>query len=178
MKTIALMISLILLAGCNQNMEVVRGGETLENAPKPNVNANPRPLARPDGARGETPGAGGMGEVPPFVKAYFMQKFVAALYSTPQNFNPNPKWESPLKDPVGGRVWCTDCHINTDIDFSRLPKERLPMVDRFEKDKTFMVGLMKKWVARLNSDEFFAKKKLKREVTCLTCHETNPAETR
>jgi hypothetical protein len=34
---------------------------------------------------------------------------------------------------------------------------------------------MKKWVARLNSPEFGAKSKLKQEVTCLTCHETNPA---
>ena len=37
-----------------------------------------------------------------------------------------------------------------------------------------MVGLMKKWVARLNSDEFGAKAKLKGPVTCLTCHATNP----
>jgi hypothetical protein len=31
-----------------------------------------------------------------------------------------------------------------------------------------------KWVARLNSDQFFAKAKLKGPVTCLTCHATNP----
>ena len=49
------------------------------------------------------------------------------------------------------------------------------MNDDFENDKTFMVGLMKKWVARLNSDEFKAKAKLKGTVTCLTCHATNPA---
>ena len=39
-----------------------------------------------------------------------------------------------------------------------------------------LVSAGQKWVTRLNSDEFFAKAKLKHEVTCLTCHETNPAE--
>jgi len=51
---------------------------------------------------------------------------------------------------------------------------RHPLVDDLEKDKTFMAGLMKKWVARLNSDEYGAKAKLKGPVTCLTCHATNP----
>ena len=71
-------------------------------------------------------------------------------------------------------MWCTDCHMSKDIDFSKIPKMRNPMVDDLEKDKTFMAGLMKKWVARLNSDEFGAKAKLKGPVTCLTCHATNP----
>jgi hypothetical protein len=112
--------------------------------------------------------------VPPFVKAYFMHMWVEALYSTPQNKHPNPSWQSPLKDPVDGRVWCTDCHVSGQIDFSKIPKIRNPMVDDFEKDKQFMAGLMKKWVERLNSDEFAAKAKLKGPVTCLTCHATNP----
>jgi hypothetical protein len=64
--------------------------------------------------------------------------------------------------------------MSQDVDFSKIPKMRNPMVDDFEKDKTFMVGLMKKWVARLNSDEFGAKAKLKGPVTCLTCHASNP----
>ena len=51
----------------------------------------------------------------------------------------------------------------------------MPLTERYENDKMFMADLMKKWVARLNSDDFFAKAKLKAPVTCLTCHETNPA---
>jgi len=174
MQTVILIISFLLLYGCNQNIELVSNGETLDSAAKPVVDPNARPLARADGAG---PMAGtGMGDVPPLVKAYFMHNYVEALYSTPKNFNPNPRWESPLKDSQKGRVWCTDCHISNTIDFGKIPKQRTDMVDRFEKDKVFMVGLMKKWVTRLNSDEFFAKAKLKHEVTCLTCHETNPAE--
>jgi len=173
MKRLVFILPLLLLFGCNQNMETVNAGETLENSPKPTVDPNAKPLARADGAGG--PMAGMSGDVPPFVKAYFMHNFVEALYSTPKNFNPNPKWESPLKDPQNGRVWCTDCHMSTTIDFSKIPFERTPGVDRVEKDKVFMAGLMKKWVARLNSDQFGAKTKLKKEVTCLTCHETNPA---
>jgi hypothetical protein len=64
--------------------------------------------------------------------------------------------------------------VSGQIDFSKIPKMRHPLVDDLEKDKTFMAGLMKKWVARLNSDEYGAKAKLKGPVTCLTCHATNP----
>ena len=169
MKKLVIVISLLLLAGCNQNMEVVSSGETLENSPKPVADPNDRPLALPAGAEG-------VREVPPFVKAYFMHMWVEALYSIPQNKNPNPNWESPLIDPVNGRVWCTDCHTSGQIDFERIPKMRTPMTGEFENDKEFMVNLMKKWVARLNSDEFGAKSKLRKPVTCLTCHATNPAE--
>jgi hypothetical protein len=157
----------LLLTGCSQNIEVVNSGERLQDSPKPAVDSNAAPLAR-QGASEEEP------KVPPFVKAYFMHMWVEALYSTPQNKHPNPKWQSPLKDPVDGRVWCTDCHMSGQIDFSKIPKMRTPMVEDFEKDKEFMVGLMKKWVARLNSDEFGAKAKVKGTVTCLTCHATNP----
>ena len=155
----------LLLAGCSQNVEMVNSGERLEDSPKPAADSS-TPLAR----------AGSTDEpkIPPFVKAYFMHMWVEALYSTPQNKHPNPNWQSPLKDPENGRVWCTDCHTSGQIDFSKIPKMRNPMVDDLEKDKTFMVGLMKKWVARLNSDEFGAKAKLKGQVTCLTCHATNP----
>jgi len=158
----------LLVAGCSQNIEVVNSGERLEDSPKPKADPNATPLARPGAAAENQP------QIPPFVKAYFMHMWVEALYGTPQNKHPNPKWESPLKDPVNGRVWCTDCHRDKQIDFSKIPKVRNPMVADFEKDKDFMVGLMKKWVARLNSDEFGAKAKLKGTVTCLTCHATNP----
>jgi hypothetical protein len=167
---ISLVPIVLLLCSCDQNMEVVRNGEMLANSPKPTSNPDARPLA---GASG---GGSGMMDVPPFVKAYFMHMFVEALYSKPQNKHPNPNWESPLLDPVNGRVWCTDCHVSNQIDFEKIPKQRTPMVDPFEQDKQFMAGLMKKWVARLNSDEFGAKQKLKKEVNCLTCHETNPEE--
>jgi hypothetical protein len=155
----------LLLAGCSQNVEMVNSGERLEDSPKAAADSS-APLAR----------AGSTDEpkIPPFVKAYFMHMWVEALYSTPQNKHPNPNWQSPLKDPENGRVWCTDCHTSGQIDFSKIPKMRNPMVDDLEKDKTFMVGLMKKWVARLNSDEFGAKAKVKGQVTCLTCHATNP----
>lgn len=156
------------LSGCSQNMEFVNSGERLEDLQKPAPDPNAAPLARPGASVAEK------SEIPPFVKAYFMHTWVEALYSTPQNKHPNPKWQSPLKDPVNDRVWCTDCHVSGQIDFSKIPKKRHPLVDDLEKDKTFMAGLMKKWVARLNSDEFGAKAKLKGEVTCLTCHATNP----
>jgi hypothetical protein len=158
----------LLISGCNQNMEVVNSGETLENSPKPVADPNARPLA----AAADTDEI----EVPPFVKAFFMHTWVEALYGPglPPNRNPNPNWESPLIDPVKGRVWCTDCHVNTDIDFSKIPKMRTPQVGELENNKQFMAALMKKWVARLNSDQFGAKAKLKGPVTCLTCHATNP----
>lgn len=157
----------LLLTACSQNMDTAGAGERLADSPKPAAAPNAAPLARP-GAAGEEP------KIPPFVKAYFMHMWVEALYSTPGNKHPNPKWQSPLKDPVNGRVWCTDCHVSGQVDFAKIPKMRDPMVDDFEKDKTFMVELMKKWVMRLNSDEFGAKAKLKGPVTCLTCHATNP----
>jgi hypothetical protein len=161
-----LFLTLLVLAGCSQNVEMVNSGERLEDSPKVVADSAAAPLAR----------AGSTDEpkIPPFVKAYFMHMWVEALYSTPQNKHPNPNWQSPLKDPDNGRVWCTDCHTSGQIDFSKIPKMRNPMVDDLEKDKTFMVGLMKKWVARLNSEEFGAKAKLKGQVTCLTCHATNP----
>ena len=162
-----LLIVASLLVGCSQNIEVVNSGERLEDSPKPAVNAKAAPLAQV--ADGEQ-----KSEIPPFVKAYFMHTWVEALYSLPKNKRPNPNWQSPLKDPVNGRVWCTDCHVSGQIDFSKIPKMRHPLVDDLEKDKTFMAGLMKKWVARLNSDEYGAKAKLKGPVTCLTCHATNP----
>ena len=165
---LSVFLLLMVLTGCDQNMEVVNSGETLENSPKPVGDPNAKPLA--------AAAADGEGEIPPFVKAFFMHTWVEALYSPdpPPNKNPNPNWESPLKDPVKGRVWCTDCHVNTDIDFTKIPKMRTPQVADLENNKAFMVALMKKWVARLNSDQFGAKAKLKGPVTCLTCHATNP----
>ena len=166
MKFRFVLLFALLLAGCSQNIEVVSSGERLEDSPKPAADSNAAPLARA--------GSDDQPKIPPFVKAYFMHMWVEALYSTPQNKHPNPAWQSPLKDPVNGRVWCTDCHTSGQIDFSKIPKMRTPMVDDFEKDKDFMVDLMKKWVARLNSADYGAKAKLKGSVTCLTCHETNP----
>lgn len=160
----------LLLGSCNQHMEVVHNGEMFSESAKP-ASANSRPLAA-------AVKDGGV-QVPPFVKAYFMQHFVAALYSTPQNFNPNPKWASPLKDPEKGRVWCTDCHKDAQISFAKMPIiEKNPMIEQVEKNKAFMADLMRKWVARVNSDQFDAKAKLKHPVDCLTCHETNPAPDR
>ncbi len=164
MKFRFLLIVALLLAGCSQNVEIVNTGERLENSPKPAVDPSAAPLARP----GEAGAAADQKQIPPFVKAYFMHMWVEALYSTPQNKHPNPSWQSPLKDSVNGRVWCTDCHMSKDIDFSKIPKMRNPMVDDLEKDKQFMADLMKKWVARLNSDDYGAKAKLKGTVTCLT----------
>jgi hypothetical protein len=168
MRSFILLLSLaLLLASCNQNMESVRNGEMLTDSPKTAAKpaANARPLASDDGEM----------KVPPFAKAYFMHQFVEALYSVPKNFNPNPKWESPLADPEKGRVWCTDCHTSGQVDFAKIPKQKIPMNEQLEKNKPFMADLMKKWVARLNSADFGAKAKLKQPVTCLTCHETNPA---
>ncbi len=165
MRSSVLLISLaLLLSSCNQNMQP-GNGELLSDSKPPAKASNPRPLASEDGEM----------KIPPFVKAYFMHQFVEALYSTPKNFNPNPDWSSPLKDPENGRVWCTDCHVSGQVDFAKIPKRKMPMNEDLEKNKGFMADLMKKWVARLNSDDFGAKGKLKQPVTCLTCHATNPA---
>ena len=167
MKLLFVLLVALLLTACSQNIEVVNSGERLEDSPKPVVDSNATPLKHAGASEEER-------EVPPFVKAYFMHMWVEALYSLPKNKHPNPNWQSPLKDPVDGRVWCTDCHTSGQVDFAKIPKMRVPLVDQFEQDKEFMVGLMKKWVARLNNDEFQAKAKLKGPVTCLTCHATNP----
>ena len=171
MKVHFLILITLLLTACSQNMDTANSGERLEDSPKPVVDPNAAPLARLGNTLGNAEDAP---KIPPFAKAYFMHMWVEALYSVPQNKHPNPKWQSPLQDPVNGRVWCTDCHVSGQVDFAKIPKMRHPVVDDLEKDKTFMVGLMKKWVARLNSDEFGAKAKLKGPVTCLTCHATNP----
>lgn len=162
------LLVLVLLCSCSQNIETVSNGGSLENAPAP-VAADERPLAVPEGAA-----AAGEVEVPPFVKAYFMHQFVEALYGVPGNRNPNPNWSSPLKDPVNNRVWCTDCHTDPSIDFSRIPKQKLPMNEELENNHEFMVELMTKWVGRLNSGDFGAKAKLKQPVTCTTCHAQDP----
>ncbi len=180
MRVALVLLCVLLSTGCNQNLEVVKSGERLEDAPRPVVDPNARPLAAPAGAEPAGMESAGMQEapkVPPFAKAYFMHMWVEALYSVPQNKNPNPKWSSPLKDPEKGRVWCTDCHVSGQVNFEKIPKNRLPINDQLEKDKKFMVELMQKWVARLNSDQYHARDKLKQPVTCLTCHATNPAAT-
>jgi len=170
----ALLVSLaLLLAGCDQNVTRVSGNERFENAPPIKVDPAARPLAGAAVPPGGDAIPGMAGKVPPFVKVFFMHQFVEALYSVPKNKHPNPKWQSPLKDPDNGRVWCTDCHGDK-FDFAKMPKTRFPQVDALEQDHDFMVDLMTKWVARLNSDEFGAKMKLKGPVQCLTCHETDP----
>ena len=173
-RTIVFLLSLtLLLAGCDQNVTRVGGNERLEDAAPIKVDPAAKPLAGSAVPLGGEPIPGMEGKVPPFIKVFFMHQFVEALYSVPKNKQPNPKWQSPLKDPEGARVWCTDCHGDK-FDFSRMPKQRFPQVDALENDHEFMVELMTKWVARLNSDEFKAKAKLKGPVQCTTCHETDP----
>jgi hypothetical protein len=180
MRKVGLLALLLLLPGCNQNAENVGSGETLANSPKPVADANARPLTGAGGGGGGGPfsGGGGGGRPDPQAmlnKAYFMQHFVAALTSLPSNKNPNPKWASPLKDPQAGRVKCGDCH--TKADMSGLPvQESSPEIEKMHADKAFMVDLMTKWVTKLNNPDFGAKGKLKQEVTCTTCHATDPRE--
>jgi hypothetical protein len=175
-------VLLVLAAACSQNVEGVNDPTRIEETPLP-PQPGGNPLAIAPSATEVAGGAAMVGgeaesgmddEVPPFVKAYFMHMWVEALYSTPQNNNPNPDWESPLTDPVNGRVWCTDCHVSGQVDFENIPKQRLPLTDVYENDHEFMADLMRKWVARLNSDEYFASAKLARPVDCLTCHATDP----
>jgi hypothetical protein len=175
MRMMVLTFSFLLLLGCNQNAESVNTGETLESGPKPVAGSGT--LSEADAPRG--PMQGGEGGRPDpqemFNKAYFMQHFVAALTSTPTNNNPNPKWSSPLKDAQGAKISCGDCH--TKADMSGLPPQpSSPAIEKMHADKAFMVDLMEKWVAKLNNPEFGAKAKLKAEVTCTTCHATDPRD--
>jgi hypothetical protein len=174
-RTIVLLLSLtLLLAGCDQNVTRVGGNERLEDAAPIKVDPAARPLAgdaMPVGGEAMPPGM--EGKIPPFHKVFFMHQFVEALYSVPKNKNPNPKWQSPLKDPENAKVWCNDCHGDS-FDFTKMPKQRTQLTEMLENDHEFMVELMTKWVARLNSDEFRAKAKLKGPVQCTTCHETDP----
>jgi hypothetical protein len=180
MRTIVMMFSLLLLLGCNQNAESVRTGETLENGPRPAADASARTLSGAGAANAPRgPMQGGEGGRPDpqamLNKAYFMQHFVAALASLPTNKNPNPKWSSPLKDAQGGKVKCGDCHTTTDMS-GLPPQESSPAIEKLHADKAFMIDLMTKWVAKLNNPDFAAKAKLKGEVTCTTCHATDPRE--
>jgi hypothetical protein len=174
-RTILLIVCLAALGGCNQNATDIRKGETLGESPTPVAN-NSKPLAEAEGDSGGGAPRGMRDIEKTMAKAFFMHRFVEALYSVPKNPNPNPKWTSPLKDPEKGRVWCTDCHDPKKADMSRLVAERTPKVDELEKDHEFMVELMTKWVGRLNSGEFGAQAKLKQKVTCTTCHATDPRE--
>src|SRR5262245_52224030 len=127
MKKIPLLLFLIvLLSGCDQNVTRVSAGERIEDAPPIKVDPAERPLAGAANSGAAIPGM--EGKVPPFIKVFFMHQFVEALYSVPKNKHPNPSWESPLKDPANGRVWCTDCHGDK-FDFAKMPKTRLPQVD-------------------------------------------------
>jgi len=162
-------LPVLFLVACSQNIERVSDGPRLEDSARPEA-----PLASPF-AMPEFGGDGEEADAPPFVKAYFMHTWVEALYSVPTNRNPNPDWISPLIDPVNDRVWCTDCHVSGQVNFANIPKQRVPLVEEFENDRGFMADLMQRWVARLNSDEFGASAKLGGAVTCLTCHETDPA---
>jgi hypothetical protein len=176
-RTTVLFLSLaILFAGCDQNVTRVGGNERLEDAPPIKVDPNARPLggaAPPLSDEAMPPGM--EGKIPPFHKVFFMHQFVEALYSVPKNKMPNPKWQSPLKDPENGRVWCTDCH-GANFNFAAMPKQRTALTEMLENDHEFMVELMTKWVGRLNSDEFRAKAKLKGPVQCTTCHEKDPRD--
>lgn len=167
-----------LAAGCSQNVEGVRNPTSIDETPlPPQPGGNPlaiTPEAAPAVAGPAMEEAGMDDEVPPFVKAYFMHMWVEALYSPPENNNPNPDWESPLIDPVNGRVWCTDCHVSGQVNFENIPKQRMPMTEVYENDHEFMADLMRKWVERLNSDEYLASAKLAGPVDCLTCHATHP----
>ena len=165
-------IFVLLIAACNQNIERISDGPRLEDGPQREA-----PLASPFtmpefSAGGEE---GEEADAPPFVKAFFMHTWVEALYSVPANRNPKSDWSSPLIDPVDGRVWCTDCHVSGQVNFANIPKQRLPLVDMYENDPDYMADLMRKWVGRLNSDDYGASAKLSGTVTCLTCHETNPS---
>ena len=163
----------LVLAACSQNIQSVKHGERIEDSVAP-APIGGSPLAISPTELSLASAEDGEADVPPFVKAFFMHTWVEALYSVPANNNPNPNWTSPLLDSVNGRVWCTDCHISGQVNFENIPKQRLPLTEVYENDHEFMADLMRKWVARLNSDEYFAKAKLARPVECLTCHETHP----
>ena len=117
MRPLALVIPLaLILSSCNQNMETVRNGEALSASPKTGCQ-HQCASAR------HSHGGDAMPDVPPFVKAYFMHQFVEALYSTPQNFNPNPKWAThAVRSRKRTGVDCTDCHVNTQNRFREDPQ--------------------------------------------------------
>jgi hypothetical protein len=166
---VTLLMIAVLLSGCDQNTQRVDSGERLEDAAPITPSSAPPPLTEEDIAARMT----GAPERMPIYKVFFMHRFIEALYSVPKNSQPNPAWQSPLKDPENGRVWCTDCH-RPDFDFANMPSQRHPETAELEQNHEFMVELMTKWVGRLNSEEFRAKAKLKEEVKCTTCHAKDP----
>jgi formate-dependent nitrite reductase cytochrome c552 subunit len=131
--------------------------------------------------RARDPHARGGAEQPPqqdraqasAAKAHFMKKFVAALVSKPGNSNPNPEWSSPVKEGTPP-ISCADCHDPAmfNIDAMKQMDPGAEAVEKFRQSKEFMVGLMKKWVARLNTRH---GGRLKEKVTCTTCHATDPS---
>ena len=154
------------LSGCSQNIEVVNSGETLEDSPKPAADPNVKPLAAAAAnAEGEDPA----------VREGVLHAYVGRgpLQSAAEQAS-----ESELAvASERSREWTRVVHRlprHTGYRFFEDSEDADPHGRRSGERQDFMVGLMKKWVARLNSDEFGAKAKLKGTVTCLTCHATNP----
>jgi hypothetical protein len=103
-----------------------------------------------------------------------MTSFVEALSRPPSNRNPAKGWKPLLKDPKAGPVDCSTCHGTVGANLMRgIASGQIPLEEPedFAAHKGFMVGLMEKWVERLNRE---AGDQLTKAVTCLDCHDTDP----
>lgn len=146
--------------------------------PAPDDSKPRNPHARPDGNENPHDGQkashaqGGGGGDASFARIHFMKKFVKALTATPANRWPNAAYEPLLKN-VEKPLRCTDCHDSENLNFEAM-KQLDPgseKVEVFRRNPTFMIPLMKKWVARLNERHADRLTKL---VTCTDCHSIDP----
>ena len=165
---------------------LLTGGDDDTPAPPPRQGrpASPRdapwppvPGAMPPGAGHGAAGAGhGEGAVETsFAKVHFMRKFVAALTEPPKNLMPSTDY-APLMKEGAAALRCADCHTDQSIDFEGMisadPGDEAVQPLRMQR-RGFMIPLMEKWVARLNTRH---ADRLRKEVTCTDCHAVDPRD--
>ena len=104
---------------------------------------------------------------------HFMKKFVSALRELPENRFPATGYESLLKEPEKP-FGCAQCHDPDALDLDKMQAmdPGADAVEPFRQNRAFMIGLMQKWVRRLNDAH---GDKLVKPVTCTSCHAVDPS---
>lgn len=133
---------------------------------------NPHGSAMPPAQAGPH---GGEGIEKSIATIHFMQKFVAALTSKPDNLMPAKDYE-PLLKTGAAVIKCADCHTDPSLNMEGMiasdPGDEAVEPFRMRR-RGFMIPLMEKWVARLNK---MHADRLRGEVTCLDCHAQDPRD--